>query len=170
MNRHLMTCAAAVVSLAIASPTAALTLDEIATADAKDDLGVLETHVTGLLELAVAHIAEVGLAQALADFDHYPWKRAANALHVWGVTMNGVHWYDAGHPQLVGLDVTQMSDLEGVRWAERAFEAADGSGDPVFRIVYPHPETHRAATGLQTCTLLDDGERALCTGAFEDPQ
>lgn len=159
---------AALVLFATDAP--ALSLGELATADAKDDLAVLETHVTGLLELARAHVDAVGLAQALADFDHPPWRRDANALHVWGLTLSGVHWYDAGHPELVGLNVTQMSDLEGVRWAELAVEAATGIGEPVFRIVYPHPSTHRAATGLQSCVLLTDGERALCTGAFEDPQ
>jgi len=156
--------------LLVATDARAMTLAELAEADAKDDLVVLETHVTGLLELAYAHVEEVGLAKALADFDNAPWRRDANALHVWGVTLSGVHWYDAGHPELVGLNVTQMSDLEGVRWAELAVEAATGAGDPVFRIVYPHPSSLRAATGLQSCVLLKDGERALCTGAFEDPQ
>ena len=56
------------------------------------------------------------------------------------------------------------------RWADRAVEAAMGTGDPVFEIVYPHPTTHMAATGLQSCVLMEDGERALCAGAFQDPE
>lgn len=150
---------------AAGSPTAL----EIGNADAKDDMIQLEQHVRNLRSLAQAHVADVGLAQALNDFKSHPWKRDANGLHVWGVTLSGMSWFDAGHPEIVGLDVSAMSDLEGRLWADLATLSALGSGDLIFRIVFPHPRTQQAATGLHGCFLLEDKERVLCAGGFEDP-
>ena len=43
------------------------------------------------------------LAKAPDDFKKKPWKRNANGLHVWGVTVSGMSWYDVGHPDLVAF-------------------------------------------------------------------
>ena len=168
MKRALQSIAVAACLLGSVAASAA-TLDQIAEADAGADLALLETHVRDLLKLVRGHVAAVGLEQALKDFEDYPWKREANALHVWGITTSGVSWFDAGHPELVGLDASNMSDLEGRIWAEDAVRSALGKGDEVFIVVFPHPTTHQAATGLQSCFMLEDGQRTLCTGAFADP-
>jgi len=143
-------------------------IDSLATRSAATDLATLREDVEALADLAEAHVWDVGLRQALVDFRTAPWRRDANALHVWGVTRAGVSWFDAGHPEVVGLDVSFMTDLEGRPWARLAVESADRTGESVFRLSYPHPETGRAAPSLHRCFALADGQRVLCAGAFVD--
>jgi hypothetical protein len=133
------------------------------------DLGQLRADVEELADLARTHIAAIGLRQAVLDFSGAPWKRHANGLHLWGVTRSGMSWFDAGHPDIVGLDVAGMTDIEGRNWWRLAIASAEGSGEAVFKILFPHPESGRAAAGFHTCFLLDDQQRVLCAGAFEDP-
>jgi hypothetical protein len=136
---------------------------------AGNDLARIGTDVTQLAGLAQEHIGKVGLRQAMLDFVAAPWRRHANGLHLWGVTLSGISWFDAGHPDVVDLDVSGMTDIEGRNWWQLAIDSADGSGAPTFKLLFPHPETGRAALGLHTCFLLDDRQRVLCAGAFEDP-
>ena len=78
-------------------------------------------------------------------------------------------WFDAGHPDVVGLRVSGMTDLEGRDWSRLAIESAQGSGERVFMLVYPHPQTMTAARSFHQCFLLADHQRVLCAGAFGDP-
>lgn len=136
---------------------------------AGSDLAQVGSNVTELADLAQKHIAEAGLGKAMLDFAAAPWRRHANGLHLWGVTISGMSWFDAGHPDLVGLDVSGMTDIEGRNWWQLAVDSANGSGAATFEILYPHPDTGRAARGLHTCFMLEDRQRVLCAGAFEDP-
>ena len=149
-----------------ASAVSPVTLDQ---QSAKNDLQLLSAHVQDLARFAREHIEDVGLAAALKEFVDQPWKRSANGLHLWGVTTSGISWFDAGHPELVGLDVSAMSDLEGRLWAQMAVASATGSGEAQFQLLFPHPITSRAAKGLHSCFMLADGQRVLCAGAFLDP-
>ncbi|MCA1297141.1 hypothetical protein [Stappia indica] len=135
---------------------------------AGSDLEALQRDVTGLAALARRHVRAVGLEAALADFGTAPWKRKANGLHLWGVTTDGLSWFDAGHPDMVGTNVNNITDIEGRFWAALAKQSADGTGETVFSLLFLHPETGRSARGLHTCFFLDDGKRILCAGAFQD--
>jgi hypothetical protein len=137
-------------------------------ADAGADLTVAKDHAGALLKLARAHIAAVGLDRALKDFVATPWRRRANGLHLWGVTRDGESWFDAGHPELVGLNTIDMTDLAGNNWVRLGVASATGEGAAFFLLTFPHPETHRAARGWHTCFMLDDDHRLLCAGASED--
>lgn len=157
---------AVAVASVLASSTYAGGVDQLHARDAGADIALVAQDVAELRELAQRHLETVGLAQAILDFSAAPWKRQANGLHIWGVTRSGISWFDAGHPELVGLDVSQMSDLDGRMWASLAVQsAADGAR---FELLFPHPTTGRAATGVHSCFLLDDAQRVLCAGAFED--
>jgi hypothetical protein len=135
---------------------------------AGSDLGRVRSDVEELAGLARQHIAAVGLRQAMQDFAGAPWKRHANGLHLWGVTRSGMSWFDAGHPDLVGLDVSGMTDIEGRNWWQLAIDSAQATGAVTFKLLFPHPESGRAAAGFHTCFLLDDQQRVLCAGAFAD--
>ncbi|WP_425087467.1 hypothetical protein [Stappia sp.] len=158
------------VTLAVSAKdtSAAETIEDLYARDSQVDLEDLQKDVVRLATLARRHIDAVGLAEALTDFRQKPWKRKANGLHVWGVTVSGMSWYDVGHPDLVGIDVSNITDIEGRYWARLARESADGSGAKVFSLLFPHPETGLSARGLHTCFLLKDGQRILCAGGFED--
>jgi hypothetical protein len=132
------------------------------------DIEKITQDVSEFAVLAEAHIDNVGLGNAIRDFQKDPWIRDANALHLWGVTMTGTHWFDAGHPEFVGLQVSEMSDIEGKLWAEMAVASATGEGPKSFQILFPHPRTGKAARNVIQCFLLEDGERVLCASAFED--
>ncbi len=147
---------------------AGLTPEELARQSAGDDLDALTQHVQSLAVMAQRHIEEVGLARALLDFRAHPWKREANGLHIWGVTVTGMSWFDAGHPEIIGLDVRYMADLTGKIWWPMSVASANGEGDAVFEILYPHPNSLRAARGRHTCFPLKDGQRLLCAGAYEE--
>jgi hypothetical protein len=146
----------------------AVSIDDLFARSAGDNLKQVCQDVEQMTELSQRYIKEKGLKQALIDFPHPPWKRSANGLHMWGVTLSGMSWFDAGHPDLVGLDVSGMTDIEGRNWWELAVASALGTGDSNFSIVFPHPKTARAATGYHSCFLLEDQQRVLCAGAFED--
>ncbi|MEM8752233.1 MAG: hypothetical protein AAGF90_04585 [Pseudomonadota bacterium] len=143
-------------------------LYELHMSAAGDDLAVVRDHVKTLAHLSAAHVEEVGLDRAVEDFMKDPWRRDANGLHIWGVTRDGVSWFDAGHPELVGLDVSEMSDIEGRNWSRLAWTSGAGDGEDVFQLIFPHPMTSRAVRGLHTCYLVGEGDRVLCAGAFED--
>ncbi|WP_428696797.1 hypothetical protein [Stappia sp.] len=132
------------------------------------DLDAVRRDVGDLAVLAQKHIGEAGLRQALKDFSGAPWVRDANGLHLWGVTVSGVSWFDTGHPELVGIDVSNITDIEGRFWAKLAVQSALGTGDKVFLLLFPHPKTGKSAVGFHSCFALEDGERVLCAGAFED--
>ncbi len=132
------------------------------------DLDAVRRDVSELATLAERHIAEAGLRKALTDFAGAPWVREANGLHLWGVTVSGVSWFDTGHPELVGIDVSNITDIEGRLWADLAVKSARNEGDKLFLLLFPHPKTAKSAIGYHSCFLLEDGERVLCAGAFED--
>lgn len=132
------------------------------------DIEKIGQDVRDLSTLAAAHIDEVGLGVAIRDFQTKPWIREANGLHLWGVTVDGVHWFDAGHPEFVGLQVSEMSDILGRRWASTIIASATGTGPKRFEILFPHPQSGKAARGFHECFMLEDGQRALCAGAFQD--
>ncbi|WP_349360730.1 hypothetical protein [Stappia sp.] len=150
--------------------TSTPSIEEINARSAGADLDRLREDVLALADLAEAHIKHAGLVPALDAFEAAPWKRKANGLHIWGVTTGGISWYDVGHPDLVGIDVSNITDIEGRHWARLARASADGTGEEVFGLVFPHPETNRSAQGLHTCFLLPDGERILCAGGFVDEE
>ena len=128
----------------------------------------MRADVEELAELAKTHVAQVGPSQAVRNFADTKWTRLANGLHLWGVTITGESWFDTGHPELVGTNASAMSDIEGRNWARLARASAEGTGERVFALVFPHPRTRRSAVGYHTCFLMPDRIRILCAGAFED--
>ncbi|WP_029056918.1 hypothetical protein [Stappia stellulata] len=152
---------------AVGSPETT-TIEQLQARTAGSTLEDLRRDVVQLAVLARKFVADKGLVEALDAFKETPWRRKANGLHVWGVTVSGVSWYDVGHPDLVGIDVSNITDIEGRYWARLARESADGSGAEVFSLLFPHPETGLSARGLHTCFLLKDGQRILCAGGFKD--
>lgn len=158
-------------ALADSDPQQQTTLDAaaaLAGRTAGSDLERVRGDVVELANLARRHIDEAGLDTALKDFLSPPWTREANGLHLWGVTTDGVSWFDTGHPELVGIDVSNITDIEGRFWTQLAEASARGTGDEVFLLLFPHPRTARSAAGYHTCFMLDDDKRILCAGAFED--
>lgn len=155
--------------LLLTAPTAAISgaLDIYARSSGTD-LNKIGQDVSELAALAEMHIENVGLGNAIGDFQKAPWIREANGLHLWGVTVTGTHWFDAGHPEFVGLKVNEMSDIRGRYWAKMVIDSATGTGPKVFEILFPHPRSGKAARGLHQCFMLADGQRALCAGAFQD--
>lgn len=128
------------------------------------NIAAVERDAERLADLAEQRIAEIGLGGALEEFSDPPWTREANALYLWGITTGQVSWFDAGHPEVVGLDIGEMSDLRGRPWAELALASARGTGS--FVLLFPHPRTRRAAQSVHHCFMLEDGERVLCAGGF----
>ena len=166
MRRYIVL--AALVGAMILSGTGFAGVLDVYARSAGKDLTKIGRDVGELAALAESHIANVGLGKAIRDFQEDPWVREANGLHLWGVTVSGTHWFDAGHPEFVGLKVDEMSDIEGRFWAKMAIHSATGEGPSRFEILFPHPKSGKAARNIIQCFMLDDGERALCASAFED--
>ena len=137
-------------------------------ASAGDDIAKLRQQVEEFAELAKAEVDAKGIEAAKDQFRNAPWRRQANGLHLWGVTRTGVAWFDAGHPELERLVVSEMSDLNGLSWPQLALASADGSGEKTFEITFPHPVLKRAAKSLHQCFPIKDSDRVLCAGAFLD--
>ncbi|MEL6962259.1 MAG: hypothetical protein AAFO01_05840 [Pseudomonadota bacterium] len=155
--------------LMLSAPTAALSgVLDIYGRSAGTDVEKIGRDVSELAALAEEHINNVGLGTAVRDFRQDPWIREANGLHLWGVTVSGTHWFDAGHPEFVGLQVNEMSDIEGRHWAKMAIDSATGDGPKRFEILFPHPRSGKAARGFHECFMLTDGQRSLCAGAYQD--
>lgn len=161
---------AIVVACHFSAIAGAATIEELHEMSAGNDFARLTEQVRLLAELAQSEI-ETHRVEAVTDkFRKKPWRRIANGLHLWGVTSNGVAWFDAGHPELEGLDVSEMSDLHGRNWSALAVASADGTGSEVFEITFPHPVLKRAARGLHTCFRIKETDRVLCAGAFLDSE
>ena len=144
------------------------TLEALYQSSAGNDMGKLRQQVEVLAQLAQAEIDAQGIETAKTAFRNAPWRRNANGLHLWGVTRTGVAWFDAGHPELERLVVSEMSDLNGLSWPQLALASADGSGEKTFEIIFPHPVLKRAAKSLHQCFPIKDSDRVLCAGAFLD--
>jgi hypothetical protein len=157
----------AMLAAAVAANT---TVEQIYKVGAGGNIDLLKEHVQQLAELAQVEIDEKGLEPSVTSFRQAPWRRKANGLHLWGVTTDGVAWFDAGHPELEGLVVSEMSDLHGRSWPQLAVASADGSGAKVFEITFPHPEEKRAARGFHQCFMVKDTNRVLCAGGFLDDE
>jgi hypothetical protein len=155
--------------LAIAAAHAG-TIEQLHEMSAGHDMAELRKQVERLARLAKAEIKARGVEAAMKAFRHAPWRRDANGLHLWGVTNAGLSWFDAGHPELEGLNVSEMSDLHGRKWARLAVASADGSGEKTFEITFPHPTFKSAARGLHNCFRVKKSDRVLCAGAFLDPE
>lgn len=143
-------------------------IDELQAGSSGADVVAVRADVEALADLAQRHLQTVGVKQALQDFLGAPWHRNANALHLWGVTTRGMHWFDVGHPEIIGLDVSQMADIEGRLWFDLAIASASGDGPATFEMHFPHPNHGRAALNINHCFFLEDRERVLCAGGYED--
>lgn len=143
-------------------------VNDIYADSAGKDLDKLRLQVQWLAELAKAEIAASGVDAATKVFRAKPWKREANGLHLWGITREGISWFDAGHPELEGLNVSEMSDLQGRNWSQLALNSANGTGEKTFEIIFPHPTLKSAARGVHHCFQVEQSERVLCAGAFLD--
>lgn len=143
-------------------------VEEIYAQPAGRDMEKLRSQVQRLAELAKAEISASGVDTAIRAFRNPPWKREANGLHLWGVTQQGISWFDAGHPELEGLNVSEMSDLQGRNWAQLALNSANGSGEKTFEIIFPHPTLKSGARGVHYCFQVERSDRVLCAGAFQD--
>lgn len=153
------------------SPAFALSSQfDLQSRSAGTDIDLIGQDVNELAALARNHIDEVGLGTAVRDFQDDPWKHEANGLHLWGVTVTGTHWFDAGHSEFAGLQVNEMSGIQGRHWAKMAIDSATGDGPKRFEILFPHPKSGKAARGFHECFMLDDGQRTLCAGAYQDIQ
>ncbi len=144
------------------------TVEKLYQTSAGHDLVKLRAQVEEMAHLAKAEVEAHGVDEATKAFRKSPWHRAANGLHIWGVTTQGISWFDAGHPELEGLNVSEMSDMHGRNWAQLALASADGSGDKTFEITFPHPTLKTAARGLHNCFKVKSSDRVLCAGAFLD--
>ncbi len=161
---------AIVISCHFSAMAGAATIEELHEMSAGNDVTQLTEHVRLLAQLAKTEIDAHGIEAVEDKFRETPWRRVANGLHLWGVTTRGVAWFDAGHPELEGLDVSEMSDLHGRSWSALAVASADGTGAEVFEITFPHPILKRAARGLHNCFRIRESDRVLCAGAFLDSE
>jgi hypothetical protein len=165
---HSAKAIAIIILAGLASAAHAGTVETLHQATAGNDIGKLRSQVEDMAKLAKAEIQAKGEQAAIESFRASPWRRDANGLHLWGVTTEGVSWFDAGHPELEGLNVSEMSDMYGRNWSQLALSSADGTGDKTFEIIFPHPTLKIAARGLHNCFFINDSDRILCAGAFLD--
>jgi hypothetical protein len=146
------------------------TIEALYQSSAGNDMGKLRQQVEELAQLAKAEIDAHGIEAAKTVFRNAPWRRHANGLHLWGVSSTGIAWFDAGHPELERLVVSEMSDLNGLSWPQLALASANGSGEKTFEITFPHPVLKRAAKSLHQCFPIKDSDRVLCAGAYMDSE
>lgn len=114
---------------------------------------------------AIDHYARVGPSQSAIDFNRKSeaWYQEENALHMLGLTPDGIVWADNVWPEFIGTDITLVADFRGVAFGRDIVENTPMDGSIyLVRLEFIDPETGHPSTSVGACARVDDGN-ILCS-------
>jgi len=122
-------------------PLPALLLVGLLAAHPASERGTPE-QAKAMLDQAVAHYAQVGRKQALADFNAKRAPFGQADLYVFCIDHAGNTSANGGFPSYVGKPIATLVDADGKPLGQRLVDAATGDGDTAVDYPWPNPLTH----------------------------
>jgi methyl-accepting chemotaxis protein len=96
-----------------------------------------------LVQKALAHLREVGVEQACADFETENAGFKFGEFYVSAIDMNGVHLAHGGNPAMRGNSVLGVKDADGNEFMRDVFQRGKSKGRGWADYRWPHPVTGR---------------------------
>jgi hypothetical protein len=85
-----------------------------------------------------------------------------------GIAANGITWADGGFPELVGVDFTTLSDLNGIPFGKDVVEKTPkGPEGQELTLHFLNPKTQKAAESHGYC-LRPDAGNIICAWSETD--
>jgi len=133
------------------------------------DRDTLRRFVEEAVRIAAAEIASADEAYAWFDANFRPegqWRQGEIYLYV--IDLNGVSFFNAASPGIEGMDLSDFTDVEGVRSNEELIAAATAGGDFV-EYLWPNPavegDEETGSPKLGYAALLSIGDLDLVVGS-----
>ena len=138
-------------------------------ADEVVDRDTLRRFVEEAVRIAAAEIASADEAYAWFDANFRPegqWRQGEIYLYV--IDLNGVSFFNAASPGIEGMDLSDFTDVEGVRSNEELIAAATAGGGFV-EYLWPNPavegDEETGSPKLGYAALLSIGDLDLVVGS-----
>ncbi|NJO39032.1 MAG: hypothetical protein HC871_17320 [Rhizobiales bacterium] len=100
---------------------------------------------------------------AFSDLESERWLRQPFHLHMFGMRADGMVWADNIFHELVGVDFSQVFDLEGVQFGKQILERTAETTEPVtIQIRFLSPATGNETISVGSC-MRPEPENVLCS-------
>jgi signal transduction histidine kinase len=109
-----------------------------------------------MLDAAVAHYAEAGRTQALADFNAKKAPFGADDLYVFCIDHAGNTSANGGFPSYVGTHIDTLKDADGKPLGQRLVDAAKSDGDVPVDYAWLNPVTKQRARKVSYVRKLSE--------------
>ncbi len=105
---------------------------------AEDGRGTKE-EAKGLLDRAIAHVNEVGIDSAFADFSRKDGGYVDRDLYVYCFDMEGKAMAHGGNPGLIGKNLMEMKDPDGVQPVKESIRILQAAAEGTLDFKWPNP-------------------------------
>jgi cytochrome c len=92
-----------------------------------------------LLDKAIGHVDNVGTEKAYADFSRADGGYVDRDLYVYCFDMEGKALAHGGNPALIGKNLMEMKDPDGVQPVKESIRILGGASDGVLDFKWPNP-------------------------------
>ena len=96
-----------------------------------------------LIAEGIAHIYRVGEDQAFKDFSDREGPFVDGAFYIFVVDFDGITLAHGGNPALVGMNMSELKDANGVYFIREFIKAAQTNGEGWVDYKWSNPETKR---------------------------
>jgi cytochrome c len=130
-------------------------------------MGDTPDQVKALVERAGSHIKAVGRERAFADFTDPRGGFVEGERYVFCIDGDGISLAHGGNPKLVGKNLQDIRDPNGVQTTVGIFRAGQTEGRGWFEYLWPNPETRRIQRKATFFLRIDD--RTVCGAGYYRP-
>jgi signal transduction histidine kinase len=124
--------------------TAVLSLLAVAAVAMADERGTKD-EAMAMVTAAVDHVKKVGPEQAFKDFTADKARWTKKDLYVVAIDMKGNMLAHGANPKLIGKNMMEMKDANGVFFTAEMTKVAQTRGEGWVDYLWPHPETRKMA-------------------------
>ena len=96
-----------------------------------------------LIAQGIAHIYRVGEDQAFKDFSDRGGDFVDGAFYIFVVDFDGITLAHGGNPALVGMNMAELKDADGVYFIREFIKVAENAGEGWVDYKWSNPETKR---------------------------
>jgi cytochrome c len=114
-----------------------------------------------LLDRAVAHVDSVGAEKAYADFNRPDGGFVDRDLYVYCVDMQGNTLAHGANPALVGKNLLDLKDVNGVQPVREGIRIAQTTGQGTFEYSWPNPISKKIEPKSTYVSKVKNGECAV---------